>query len=198
MMKRVPHRVALLTVALLAVACDPTKPKTGEGVAAWQAPDTAVVTADAPVSVLTSSERLFIAEAACSGLFEDEGGQMAALKGSLPKVRALGAMLVAQHRAAQAELQRLAGLHGITLPNSVDAARRNTLDRLSQLSGTAFDRAFIRTVGVADPEAAITKFTAIGGDIQDPQLKAWIDNTLSTLHHQLQTAQQSASAARTR
>ena len=143
-----------------------------------------------PTGPLSAAERSFINEAAGIGLYEVEGGQMAAAKGTQPAVRAFGTMLVAQHRAAYGELQAVARANGITLPINVEADKRSKLDRLAQLSGAAFDREFVQTVGITDHEAAVARFTAVGRDVRDPSLKAWIDKTLPALQAHLQEARQ--------
>lgn len=147
----------------------------------------AAVPADAQ---LNAAERSFITEAAGTGLYEVEGGQMAATKATQPALRAFAGQLVTQHRAAYAELQTLATANGITLPTRAEADWRGKLDRLARLSGVAFDREFVQTLGIADHEAAIAKFTAAGREARDPLLRAWIEKTLPSLQRQLQDARQ--------
>jgi len=216
---RVTGLTAGLAALALVAGCDPTgtppKPKAGDVApkAAQQASGTSqtprfdgAVQADAralrwaadaakptpasPAGQLSAVERGFINEAAGTGLYEVEGGQMAAAKGSQPAVRAFGTMLVTQHRAAHGELQAVARANGITLPINVEADKRSKLDRLAQLSGVAFDREFVQVVGIADHEAAVARFTAAGRDVRDPALRAWIDKTLPTLQRHLQEARQ--------
>ena len=211
---------AIWLAALAAVSgCDPTgsppKPKAGEaapkaatGASATSqapAPGSTLVSeasalrwvADAPKSAptvpaaaLSSGERSFVLEAADIGLYEVSGGQMAAAKGTQPAVRAFGTMLVTQHRAAHGELQAVANASGVPLPINVEADKRAKLDRLAQLTGVAFDREFVQTLGIADHEAAIARFTAAARDARDPALRAWIDKTLPTLQRHLQEARQ--------
>ena len=219
-MKRLAGSVCCLAMLALAAGCEPTgkppKPKAGDvapkaaerASGTSQAPgfddgavradaralrwvaDAAKLTPASPASPLSAAERSFINEAAGVGLYEVEGGQMAAAKGMQPAVRAFGTMLVAQHRAAHGELQAVARANGITLPINVEADKRSKLDRLAQLTGTAFDREFVRVVGIADHEAAVARFTAAGRDVRDPSLKAWIDKTLPALQAHLQEARQ--------
>lgn len=143
-----------------------------------------------PPSALSAAERSFINEAAGTGLYEVEGGQMAAARASLPAVRAFGTMLVTQHRAAHGELQAVARANGITLPINVEADKRSKLDRLAQLSGAAFDREFVQVVGIADHETAVARFTAAHREVRDPTLRAWIDKALPSLQRHLQEARQ--------
>ena len=218
-MNRLAGSVWCLAMLALVAGCDPTgkppKPKAGDvgpkaaerASGTSQAPgldgavggdaralrrvaDTVKPGPVSPTGPLSAAERSFINEAAGIGLYEIEGGQMAAAKGTQPAVRAFGTMLVAQHRAAYGELQAVARANGITLPINVEADKRSKLDRLAQLTGTAFDREFVRVVGIADHEAAVARFTAVGRDARDPSLKAWIDKELPALQAHLQEARQ--------
>jgi putative membrane protein len=147
------------------------------------------LTTPAP-DALTVTERSFINEAAGASLYEVAGGQLAATKAVDPSVRAFGSMLVNQYRAAQGELQVVASAHGVVLPADVEPPERAKLDRLSQLSGPAFDREFMQTIGLSDHQATINKFNAAKRDVRDAQLRAWIEKTLPDLQRHLQQAQQ--------
>jgi putative membrane protein len=118
---------------------------------------------------LSPADRAFVAEAAATSLYEAEGGRMAATKGTSSSVRAFGTMLVTQHRAANTELQ-------------------------AQFSGSAFDREFAQSIGVADHEAAIEKFASASREAEDPQLREWIQKTLPALQQHLQEAKQLVAA----
>lgn len=143
---------------------------------------------------LSAVERSFVNDSSAVGLYEVAGGELAAIKASQPQVRAFGAVLASQHRAAQAELQALASARGITLPEQLAPDQRSKLERLARLSGAAFEREFIQVVGIADHEAAIARFSAAAREARDPQLLAWIDRTLPALQRNLLHAQQLALA----
>lgn len=142
-----------------------------------------------PETAWSMTERGFANEAANAGLYEVAGAQMAAAKASAPDVRAFGKLLVERQLAAQDELLRLAGAHGLVLPNEVESTERAKLDRLARLKGPAFDREFVQTVGVNDRQATIARFSAARRSVRDPELVAWIDRTLPELQRQLQQAQ---------
>lgn len=203
-----PGAAAALAVATglwLAVAgCDPRAAPTPEPKAAPGATQPTVLTDAVAVDVATvrpvadtalpetawsMTERGFVNEAASAGLYEVAGAQMAAAKASAPDVRAYGKLLVERQRAAQDELLRLAGAHGLVLPNDLETAERAKLDRLARLDGPAFDREFVQTVGVNDRQATIARFSAARRNVRDPELVAWIDKALPELQRQLQQAQ---------
>jgi len=141
-------------------------------------------------AALSAADRAFVASAAGAGLYELEGGRLAATKGVSPAVRAFGTMLATQHQVANAELQSLANSHGVALPPRVPDEQRSKLERLSALSGSEFDRAFVQTVGVEDHQAAIEQFATAARDAENPQLREWIQKTLPALQHHLQEAKE--------
>jgi putative membrane protein len=143
---------------------------------------------------LSPADRAFVAQAAATSLYEAEAGRMAATKGTSSSVRAFGTMLVTQHRAVNTELQALANSHGLALPPTVSAEQRDKLERLAQLNGSAFDREFAQSIGVADHEAAIEKFASASRDAENPQLREWIQKTLPALQEHLQEAKQLVAA----
>lgn len=191
----------MAAVALLgAAACDPQRVPSSEPKAAPAGGGAATVVVDigavwpvadpgVPETAWSMTERGFANEAASAGLYELAGGQMAAAKASAPDVRAYGNLLAERQRATHGELQRLASAHGLVLPADVETTERLKLDRLARLSGPAFDREFVQTVGVNDRQTTIARFAAARRSVRDPQLVAWIDKTLPDLQRQLQQAQ---------
>jgi putative membrane protein len=141
-------------------------------------------------SSLSTSDQAFVTAAAGAGLYDLEGGRLAATKGKSPAVRAFGTMLATQRQAAHSELQSLANSRGVALPPRVPAEQRDKLERLSALNGSEFDRAFVQTVGVDDHQAAIEQFASAARDADDPQLRQWIQQTLPALQHQLREAKE--------
>jgi putative membrane protein len=85
-------------------------------------------------------------------------------------------------------LKGLAGRKNITLPTSPDAKDQATNDRLSKLTGAAFDRAYMRDM-VADHKKDVADFQKEAMTGADPDVKTWASNILPTLQGHLQMAQ---------
>ena len=173
-------------------AATPAAPAAG---ASGDAPASAAAAAnDRPpaASALTATERSFMTRAAASGLYEVEVSTLATQKAASPAVKAYADMLVRHHTEANSELMKIGSQQKIALPARVQlpANKQAVIDRLSKLSGAAFDRDYLRTVGIADHQADIKLFEQASRSTRNPALKAWVDKNLPVLRQHLSQAQQ--------
>jgi len=145
---------------------------------------------DATAGPVAGSDRSFVAEAMTSGVAEAEAGKMAAEKASDPQVKAYGEQLQKDHSAANMKLAQLASTKGITASETLEEDARTQLDDLAKLSGAEFDRAFVERFGVTAHEKAIALFEREAKEGQDPDIRAFAEQTLATLRSHLQMAQQ--------
>ena len=122
-------------------------------------------------------------------MFEVQASQLAEQKASDSGVKSLAAMLVKDHTSANNELMQLASSKGVTLPTQLPRDKQREMDNLSKLSGAAFDREYMRRVGIAAHQSDIKLFEAASRNTKDPELKAWVDKTLPTLRDHLAQAQ---------
>ncbi len=127
-------------------------------------------------------------KAAGGGLYEVEVSQLAGQKASDPAVKSYADMLVKQHTQANKELKQLAASKGLALPAKPPREKQAAIDRLSKMEGSAFDRQYVRMVGISDHQADIKLFEKASQNARDAELKAWIDKTLPTLREHLQAA----------
>jgi putative membrane protein len=138
---------------------------------------------------LARGDRKFIEEAAGSGMFEVQVGQLASTKATDPAVKSFASMLVDEHSAANNELTQLANAKHVELPAAPPRTMRKKVEDLAKKSGAEFDREFVRDVGIKDHEQDIKKFEKASKDVKDPELKAWVDKTLPHLRQHLAAAQ---------
>lgn len=138
---------------------------------------------------LARGDRKFIREAAEHGMYEVEAAQLAQTKASSPDVKSFASMLVDHHMSANNELVQFANSRKVELPAAPPHGKRRAVERLGKLTGDAFDRRFVREVGIKDHEQDIRKLERAGKDVKDAQLKAWIDKTLPRLREHLAAAQ---------
>ena len=76
------------------------------------------------------------------------------------------------------------------LPLFVSQSRyKQKVNKLSQLSGHAFDRAYIDYI-LEDHETTVVEFRQLVETIQDVGIKQWIASTLPTLQNHREKAQQ--------
>jgi putative membrane protein len=134
-------------------------------------------------------DRKFIDEAADSGMFEVQIGQLAASKATDPNVRSFANMLVDQHTAANNELVKIANARGVELPAAPKHSLRSEIDKLGSKNGAEFDRDFVRTVGIKAHEKDIKLFEKASRDVKDAELKAFVDKSLPMLREHLAAAE---------
>jgi putative membrane protein len=140
-------------------------------------------------SKIARGDRKFIEEAANSGMFEVQVGQLAASKASDPNVKSFASTLVDHHTAANNELVKIANAKGVELPAAPKRALRRDIEKLGKKNGDEFDRDFVRNVGIKAHEKDIKMFQNASKDVKDAELKAFVDKTLPTLREHLAMAE---------
>jgi|ERR1035438_6687337 putative membrane protein len=102
-------------------------------------------------SHVTASDRTFMDEAAQGGMAEVELGRLAEQNAQSPDVKDFGKRMVDDHSKAGDQLKQIASQNGVALPTEVSAKDNATKQRLSQLHGEAFDKAYIKRHGDGPP-----------------------------------------------
>ena len=138
------------------------------------------------------ADQAFAKEAATGGLAEVALGNLARQKASSSDVKAFGDRMVTDHSKANDELKQWAASNSVTLPADLDAKSKATQDRLSKLSGDAFDKAYMKDM-VADHKKDVAAFKKESTSGKNTDLKAWAGKTLPTLEDHLKMAQDTAS-----
>ena len=90
-----------------------------------------------------AGDRAFMTKAAIGGMEEVQLGRMAAQKAANADVKQFGQRMVDDHSRANSELMTLAAQKNVTLPTTLDQPHQDDVDRLSKLSGAAFDREYM-------------------------------------------------------
>jgi putative membrane protein len=130
----------------------------------------------------------FVADAAGVGMAEVELGRLAAERGNGAEVKAFGQMMVDDHGKANAELATLASRMGVGLPSAPPEAARTEREGLNNLTGSAFDAAYLKAM-VDGHQRALELFTREVKSGTDPELKAWAAKVVPTIKGHLTTAQ---------
>ena len=100
-----------------------------------------------------------LSDALQGDMAEVQVGQLAQTKGNTEGVRNFGAMLAVDHSKAQAEALDVATSLGVVPPGVPKPEAKQEYDKLSQLSGAAFDSEFLRAM-VEDHQKTIEEFQA--------------------------------------
>ena len=152
--------------------------------------------ASAPAAAKQRSDQKFVMDAAKGGMAEVELGKLAQDKASSDQVKNFGKRMVDDHSKANDELQTLAKNKNITLPTDLDPKDKALKDRLSKLSGAAFDRAYMNAM-LRDHRKDVNEFKMESSNGQDADVKAFASKTLPTLEDHLKLAQQTEKAVGT-
>ncbi len=151
------------------------------------------VTAQQAAWSLLPPDRKFINSAAGDDLTEIRLGQLAEEKASNHAVKQFGRRMVADHAAVRDELRKIAEQKGVSLPPAPDKRRQAEIARLSELSGTDFDRTYIQGV-VRNHARDVKEFQRRAGKLRDDDVKGWVAWALPTVRDHLQQAEQIATA----
>jgi putative membrane protein len=140
-------------------------------------------------AVETVSDADFAKDAAQGGMAEVKLGQLAQDKGTSDAVKDFGKRMVDDHSAANEKLKGIAQQESMSLPADINKKDQVTYDKLSKLSGDAFDRAYARDM-VKDHQDDIAAFQQEARNGQDPQIKSFASDTLPTLEDHLKMARE--------
>jgi putative membrane protein len=132
-------------------------------------------------------DETFIRDAIEGNLAEVEMGKLAQDKGQSDAVKSFGQMLVTDHGNANQAATSVANQIGVTPPTEPNKVQKAMHDKLSKLSGNAFDKQFA-TEMVSDHKKDIQKYQQAAKKKNDP-VADYANQTLPTLQKHLQTAQ---------
>ena len=90
----------------------------------------------------SAADTAFVRKASTGNLTEIALGKLAADQASSNDVKKYAARMVADHTLANEKLGKLAGSKGIQIATAPDVAQQQDIDRLKDLDGAAFDRAY--------------------------------------------------------
>jgi putative membrane protein len=148
--------------------------------------------AERDASAAGTSAQAFMEAAASQGQMEVELGQLAQTRSARSDVKELAGRIVKDHTNTNDELHALAKTKNMQLSTSLDSKERTRYDRLAQLSGEAFDRAYLRKI-LSDHEHDVTEFRRASQSSEDADVRAFAARTLVTLENHLDHARRVAS-----
>ncbi len=130
----------------------------------------------------------FVKAAACGGVLEVNLGNIAAANSHNIGVQKFGLLMVKDHGNAGQNLAQIASLKGASLPDHMTTIQQKEMDRLAQLSGPKFDKAYVAFMvkcHIADEKA----FKQASEDAQDADLKTFAATTLTMVRGHLKMAE---------
>jgi putative membrane protein len=136
---------------------------------------------------MSDIEQSFLQKAAEGQQAEVVLGQLAVQKASSDQVKQYGAHMIQDHQKASEELRQLATREGTLLPSQLSIEHQQIQQKLSQLSGKDFDKAYISFM-VEDHMKDLGEFQQGARTLQDPQVRQWTQGTLPILKAHLDKA----------
>jgi putative membrane protein len=131
----------------------------------------------------------FAMKAADGGMAEVELGRLASQKASNDRVKQFGQKMVDDHSKANDALKQAAKQEGIELPADTSAKQKSMMQKLSGLSGAAFDKAYMDAM-VKDHVEDVKEFEKASKAPGDSAVKTFASSTLPTLKEHLQMARE--------
>jgi putative membrane protein len=107
-------------------------------------------------------------------------GQLAAQRAVNARVKDFSRQMVEDHKKGSQQVEQLAMKGGVKLSPGVSEEHKQKVNKLSQLSGHAFDRAYMDYI-IEDHESTVDEFQRLVKTVQDEGVKQWIASTLPTL-----------------
>jgi putative membrane protein len=135
-----------------------------------------------------NADSKFAMMAAMGGMEEVEMGRLAAQKGASDEVKQFGQRMVDDHTKANEQLMQVASSKGMTLPTALDPKHQMEMQKLSAMSGDAFDRAYVKMM-VKDHKKDVAEFQKEASRGADADIKSFAATTLPTLQEHLQMIQ---------
>jgi len=114
-------------------------------------------------------------------------GQLAAKQAKNTRVKNFGDEMVIVHRTVSFQLRELATPRGVQLPLEPDNEHKRVQKELSQLSGHAFDRAYMQQI-LGDHQNDVNEFEESMQTVDDAEVLRWAHKTLPMLRAHVEDA----------
>jgi putative membrane protein len=147
-----------------------------------------LVSPAAAAKSVSMADKDFILAAAQGGMTEVKLGELAAQKGTRVDVREFGQMMVKDHSEINGDLKALAAQKDVTLPDDLNEKHQRMVDKMTALSGSAFDEAYIAAM-VKDHKMDAKEFKAESAATKDADIKRFVDKSLPVVQKHLEQIQ---------
>lgn len=143
--------------------------------------------------VARNDDKLMI-ELAHDNIAEIAVGKLALEKSQNESVKKFAQHMIDDHTAALQELEALAKLKSMTLPDDPGMKHTTMATGMKALSGAAFDKQYMKGAGVSDHQNNLKLLEKIQKDAKDPEFKAMAVKMLPTVRGHLKMAEQTAAS----
>lgn len=120
-----------------------------------------------------------------ANLAEIATGKLAVEKATDPKVKEFAQTMVDDHTKALGDVTQLAQAKDVKLPTEPDVKHKAAMAKLKLMSGTSFDKSYVKNAGVADHVATEKLLTKTKSGAGDAEVKALADKMLPVVQQHL-------------
>jgi putative membrane protein len=135
------------------------------------------------------ADAAFVQQAASGNMMEVQLGQTAQVRASNAAVKQFGQRMVNDHTNLETQLANLATTNGLVLQQKLISKHQDQMNRLSKLSGQAFDSAYMSQM-VMDHQEDIANFTTQSRSAKSAAVRSLATNALPVLQQHLSLANQ--------
>lgn len=139
-----------------------------------------------PNSANTVNIEDFFDKASEKGVAEIDAARTAVEKAEVPEVKKFAEQMIRDHESANQKLRAIAAERGIALEDDASLVDKAKKAGLGLLRGETFDHAYLRNQ-ISEHEKVVNLFEDAAG-ANDPQIKAFAEETLPTLREHLDHA----------
>lgn len=141
-----------------------------------------------PAEASKDATTRFLKEAAADNALEVAMAEVAVRKAQNEQVKTFAQQLQQDHQAANQQLEPIARKHGVTVNEPLPRHEQRELTRLEkQSAGAKFDQKYV-TEMLREHQKDVAKFEKAASEVQDPEVKQYIDTMLPKLRQHFQHA----------
>jgi putative membrane protein len=144
-------------------------------------------TQNVTVSSVPMEDEFFVMKAYADGIAEVAKSQLAMQRATQPAIREFAERMVREHTECDNKLVEMARTKRIALPATIDAVQTACINRLAALSGSDFDKAYIKAQMCAH-ECALQLFEKESCKGEDKDIKDMAAKAIPTLQGHAKSA----------
>ncbi len=148
----------------------------------------AALLAAVPAVAADQTAKDFVTKAMEGNMAEIELGRLAESQAQSQDVKGFARGMVNDHGKARDQLATIAKKESLTMGTKLSDADQKRMDQLKAMKGSQFDQAYMADM-VKDHQDEVQSYQQAQKSITDPEIKAYIDQTLPILQSHLQSAQ---------
>ena len=137
---------------------------------------------------LAEADQTFAEKAAQDSIAEIDLGELAKERAGSDEVKQFAQRMIDDHGKANEQLEEIAKTKGVALPTEAGEEHSKVRAELADLKGEEFDQKYMAAMA-EDHQKAVDLFQKQAEEGQDPELKAFAEQTLPTIKEHLTMAQ---------